>query len=391
MKIVNIVDFFYPSSGYENNILSKYMVLFGHEYFILTTQLYDPNGFFVYDNIFKADAIFEKNTGVKVVRINAKKRISGRALWNYSLFKKTLKEMSPDLLFFCGNDSLISILYLLDRKQLNIPILMDSHMLEMASKNKFATYFRYFYRKIVAPIIIKRGIVVIRLQDDLYVQKRLGIPLSQAPWISFGSDTALFYPNQTLKASFRKELGISENAFVFVSTGKLDESKGGLLLANAFIDKFNTSKEVVLVVIGSTAGDYGGKVENLFKESKNKILRFPTQDYNNLAKYYQVSDAAIFAKQCSLSFYDVQACGLVVISEDNSVNKDRNSHGNGVCFKSGNILDLKKCIENIVNLSQEEFLEMSNNAFSYINENFKYEDKAREFEKIMIDVVSNQG
>lgn len=391
MKIVNVVDIFHPDAGYENNVLSKYFVKFGHEYVILTTDLADGSGFLQYEDIEKKDSAFTRRTGVRVVRLHAKSIISGRAVWEYYKFEKTLCSIAPDVVFFCGNDTLIAMQYLLQIRKNPYTVVTDSHMLEMATQNKFAKLYRIFYKMVIAPIIIKHKIPVIRVQDDSYVEKCLGIPLTQAPWISFGTDVDLFHPDVEQRQKMRALYHIDENDLVFICTGKLTEEKGGMLLAEAFREKLETDKNVVLVTVGSTSGEYGKQVNEALTKSENRVLRFPTQKYCELAKYYQMADVCVFAKQCSLSFYDAQGCGLPVLSEDNNINVDRNAHGNGWTFKSGDVNDFRTKIKMIAGLSDEQRKNVSANAYSFIIKNYNYEDKAREYEALMLREMKRQG
>lgn len=384
MKIVNVVDEFYPGAGYENNILSKYFVKFGYKYTILSTQVFSNKNFFNTSNYEIDDKVFEKETGVAVKRLPVKRMISGRAIWNFKEFIITIKSINPDVIFFCGNDSYIAIRYLFSKWIKKTCVVMDSHMLEMASHNRFRKLFWWFYRHFCAPKIIKYAIPVIRLQDDLFVQRRLGIPLSQSPFISFGTDTLLFHPDKNIKKGFRDENKLSDNAFIVVYAGKLDEAKGGQFFADTILEKFNTERELVFVIVGNTFGDYGIKVEKTFAQSENKILRYPTQKYSDLAQYFQIADLVLFPKQCSLSFYDAEACGAPVLSEDNNVNVDRCSHNNGWNYKAGDIEDFRNKIVDIANMDADELETVSNNAYNFIKENYDYEKIAREFEKIIM-------
>ena len=70
MKIVNVVDLFHPDAGYENNVLSKYMVKFGHEYTIITTDLPMPGGAFEQTDIQEKDKKYASSTGVNVIRLH---------------------------------------------------------------------------------------------------------------------------------------------------------------------------------------------------------------------------------------------------------------------------------------------------------------------------------
>lgn len=392
MRIVQVEDFFHPTAGYQVNILSKYFVNRGHEVFIVTAEMDiipdELTSFFGKDNIDYKDREYEALSGAKIIRVKGKKYVSGRVIYERNIFE-VVNSLNPDVLYVHGNDTMISIQYIWNVKKLNFPIITDSHMLSMASKNKFAKYFHMFYRFVITPIIKKNRITVIRTQDDDFVEKELGIPLEQCPWISYGSDTLLFHPDNVKKREMRKLYGIQDDDFVAIFTGKLVESKGAMLLAETFKKKFNAQKNVVLVAVGNASGDYGQRVEAVFDESENTIIRIPTQNYSELNKFYQMSDLAVFAKQCSLSFYDVQACGLPVVSENNSINIARCSHSNGKCFEADNAEDFRKCIEMFVNLSPQEYEEYKDNSLDFILTEYDYSKKADEYLEYILQAYNN--
>ena len=388
MRIVHVEDYVLLDTGYQINIMPRYLSKYGHDVYIVTSKVEGIDKpaakFFGIDNIEGRDAFYEKESGVKIIRVKplTKKLISTRIVHGRDLFK-TVKGLNPDVVYVHGNDTITGMRYLWKKQK--FALVTDSHMLKMATTNRFSRYFQKFYKLFITPQIIKNKIPVIRTQDDDYVESCLGIPLSQAPWISYGTDTDLFYPDQAIKEAFRKENNIPMDDFVFVCTGKMDESKGGKLLAEAFLKKFNSEKNVTLITVGNFSGEYGEEVKELFKKSENNIINFPTQKYFDLGKFYQVADACVFAKQCSLSFYDAQGCGLPVISEDNNINVDRNSHGNGLCFKSGDVESFRATIEKLLNMSEDEYKTMSENSYRFIIDNYNYEEKAREYEKILLD------
>ena len=195
---------------------------------------------------------------------------------------------------------------------------------------------------------------------------------------------------QSYKTIFRIEKKIPDNAFVVVYAGKLDESKGGQFLAETIRDKFDTKREIVFVIVGNATGKYGEIVEEIFATSENRIIRYPTQKYSDLARYFQIADLVVFPKQCSLSFYDAEACGVPVLSEDNNINVDRCSHENGWNFKSGSIDDFREKIEYIVGLSSDELKRVGSNAYNFIIKNYNYEDKAREYEMVILGTYNGR-
>lgn len=388
MRIVQIEDFFHPDAGYQVNILAKYFAKKGHEVVVVTAEMEkipdELTSFFGKDNIDEKDRHYEQEYNVRIVRVPVKKYFSGRVIYKKCL-KKIVNELKPDVLYVHGNDTFVGMQYILKAKKLPFPIVSDSHMLEMASKNKFSKVFRLFYRLFVTPKIIKYKIPIIRTQNDNYVEKCLGIPLEQAPWISYGSDMMLFVEDEKKRALFREQNNISNDDFVVVFAGKLIESKGAMLLAKTFGKKFNTKKRVVLLVVGNTSGDYGKMVEEEFANSENRILRFPTQKYRELAIFYQASDLAVFAKQCSLSFYDVQACGLPVVSENNNINIDRCSHGNGICFEKDSIDSFREAVGRFANMSVEELDEYKRNSVLFVKNGYDYDIKADEY----LNIINN--
>lgn len=392
MKIVQIEDFFHPAAGYQINIISKYLVRFGHDVTILTSKMDKiperMKNFFGVEDLEEQDHEYTDKYGVNICRLDIEAYISGRAIFKKKLFEE-IDKRAPDILFVHNADTYAGIMVLRKMKKgkMKPGVIMDSHMLKMASRNPLSNVFHYWYRKSIAPIIIKNDITVIRPQDDDFVQSELGIPLSQAPWISFGSDMTLFYPQNHSKAEFKDKVVGNSEAFVAVYAGKIDESKGGLFLAEAIREKFDIEREIVFVVVGNSSGEYGNKVEDLFLESKNKVFRYPTQKYENLAFFFQIADLVVFPKQCSLSFYDAQACGVPVLSEDNNINVGRCSHGNGGNFKADSIESFREKIVQFANMSNDEYTRISDNAYRFVSENYNYEMKSREYEALMSETV----
>lgn len=391
MKIVHIIDFFHPNAGYQVNVLSKYFVKLGNEVVVITSQLdkIEPDllDFFGKDNIEQSDINFSDLTNVKIVRVPIWVYYSGRSIYTSKL-KKVLESENPDIVFIHDIDTFAGINAVLRIKSSKWPIVFNSTMLEMASRNVFAKQFRHFFRTFITPKIIKNNLVTIRIQNDDYLERCLGIPLNLCPFISVGSDTLLFEPNSVVRSKFRFQLDIHENDFVFIYTGKLIESKGGLFLAKAFEKKIinNQEKNVVLLIVGNTSNDeYGDNVNLILNRSENRIIRFPTQKYLDLAKFYQIADVSLFPKECSLSFYDAQACGLPVLSEDNNVNIDRLKYNNGLTFVSNNVDSLLKRIVEFVEMEEKKMHQMSQESRQYVVKNFNYEDIAKMYLKILTE------
>lgn len=392
MKILHVDETFHPAFGYQANPLAKFQQKQGNEVYIVTPTkeflypVYHEFGDFG-EHLVEQDAVYEKTTGVRIIRIPAKGYFMKRLVYGREIFD-VVAQVNPDVLFIHCLETLTAMRFIL--KKPRYPMAFDSHMLSMASGNKLAKVYEAVFRTIITPKIIRRKYDVIRTQDDDYVNTHLGIPKEQTPFISFGTDTILFSPSEKARQEFRKKHGIGEDDFVVVYTGKLTEAKGGRLLAETFRRKF--AKPVTLVCVGTPTNDeYGRQVKKLLDESENRILMFPTQNYMDLAQFYQMADLSVFPKQCSMSFYDAQACGLPVVSEDNNVNVDRCGHQNGDNFRAGSVDDFREKVTRFAMMGSDELEEYRKNARGFIESGYDYAYIARQYTNYLEKAVENYG
>lgn len=392
MKIVHIEEFFHPDAGYQVNLLSRLQQSQGQNVTVVTAELKKIptflSAFFNAENIDDKDKKFEQDTGVKIVRIPLLAYYSGRAIFYPRLFR-IISDLNPDVVLVHGVETFTGMLFMRISKSLKYPVVFDTHMLEMASRNRFSKYFQAFFRRFFTGFFLKQNISLIRVVDSDYVQKCLGIPLDRTELLSFGTDTEHFRPNPNVKRDVRARLGLDSNVFLVVYAGKLDESKGGIFLAEVLREKISltTGNTIAFLVIGNGDGPYGDDVENLFSKSENKLIRLPTQRYYDLAQYYQAADLAIFPKQCSLSFFEAQSCGLPVLFEENEINIQRILNGNAFKFSPGNVKDFREKLMQLASLASHQFDELRVSARNYVIDRYDYIPIAKRFTQILESAV----
>jgi glycosyltransferase involved in cell wall biosynthesis len=394
MKIVHVEDFIHPDAGYQVNLLARLQKIDGEEVSIVTGEMEKMpdwlTGFFGTERMEERDARFEKETGVPIRRVPLHGFYSGRAIMHaWRLFRTVAKE-KPDVVFMHGEDTLTGMLFIILSRWLPYPIILDCHMLEMASLNRFRKYFRWFYKLFITPIILSRNIPLIRVVDSDFVQKCLGIPLTHTDLLSFGTDTLHFRPNPEKGRAKRAELGLSQDAFLVLYAGKLDEQKGGTFLARALREKFTTpnGRDVQFLIVGNTVGEYGEQVEKDLAGSGNAIKRLPTQRYFDLAEFYQAADLVIFPKQCSMSFFEAQSCGCPILFEANEINNQRAQFGNAVTFLGGDVNDFRQKLVELISLPKETFDTYGVNARKFVLENYDFVPIARQFTAVLERAVA---
>ena len=393
-KILHVEAEYNPGLGYQVNLISKYMAKLGHEVIILSTELnvvrkhqkpYLDN----YNE--QSDDEHFNETNVRIIRVPAIGIISDRHIWSFKAFK-LIKKLEPDIIFLHDNDTLVSIIYLMFLiKKHQIPLITDSHMVALASKNKLSRLFQLTYRNFVTPIIKKNNIKVVRTVEDDFIFNVFNIPVELAPVISFGSDVDRFKPDELKKYLLRKKYGIPLENRVFIYTGKLSLDKQGLFLASALKDSFANnmhSAGISFLIVSSVTGDYGEQVEKIFKNSRNHIIRIPFVRYKELADIILTADVAIIHYAASLIYFDYLATGLPVIWSDIEINRKRTDKRFVSLFSDLNQFSFREAIQSFIDMSNEELSFKSKLAREYVISNFSYEKITNQFLELMVKEIN---
>ncbi len=391
MRIVHVEDFFHPDAGYQLNLLAKSQARQGHDVSIVCAELSRvPAGltaFFGKDDVSSKDRRYFEEFGVKIVRLPILAFVSGRALFFPRQLFSAVKSEDPEVVMVHGAETVTGVLFVLFGKWQGLRVLLDSHMLEMASVNRFSRWFTWCYRLLVTPVILEKKIPLVRVADSDYVERHLGIPLDYTQLLPLGSDLEFFAPDAQARADVRTRLGIRDREFVVVYAGKLDSAKGALFLADAISEVFNCARDVVFLIIGNPDAEIEVDLERRFLESENKVIRLPTQRYVDLPRFFAASDLAVFPKQCSLSFFDAQASGLPVLLEDNEINRARAEGGGGELFRPSNVEDFRLLIERFLLMDKFEWDNYSERGRRYVEQNYNFLPVAEGFSQLMQSLI----
>ena len=150
MRILHIDETFHPAFGYQCNPLAKFQQKAGNEVYIIA-----PTAQYIYtvyhsfgdygEHLTEQDVTYTAETGVKIVRVDAKGWIMGRLNYRMEKLYHVINEIKPDAILVHCLETLTAI-RLLRRLYKYYPLVLDSHMLAMASRNRNRAVFEFFYR-----------------------------------------------------------------------------------------------------------------------------------------------------------------------------------------------------------------------------------------------------
>ena len=380
MIIIHVEDYFDPTAGYQINELLFAGKDSADDVYLITSNDMSP---FHKDHSIKADEDFEKNTGVKIVRLDVYFKFSSRIILK-GLFK-TIKQINPHLVYMHGiGDFKDLILFRTKRKY---EIVRDCHMSWVASQNRFRMLYYTLFRKIFAPIINKtdKYTKIFALGDEEYQYlTNLGISQSKIDYLRHGYNDAIMYYDHAARTSIRKEYGFEDSDVVISYIGKFNKSKSPDIVFD-IID--NIDKSVIdefklrLLFIGPKENQYmqntfGTKLKQM--EDKIKITVDSSKPFNELRKYYSASDICIFPKETSLSSIHAQICGCPVIMEDHVSNIERVVKKDNL-FEVNNLNQATDILKRII--ERREYLK--NNATSNLFNDREYKNQVEKLRKLI--------
>ena len=147
--------------------------------------------------------------------------------------------------------------------------------------------------------------VVANSQAGIRAHRKLGYDMRHALVIDNGFDTAIFRPDPSTRRSVRRELGLSDEAFVIGSIARFDEMKGfgTLLAALARVDG------AVCVAVGKGTEIIGPVNGLLALGERRDVPRL-------MAAFDALVSASVYGEGFSNAIGEAMAAGLPVVATD---------------------------------------------------------------------------
>lgn len=264
MKIVHITESYIEGWGYQENLLPLYQKRAGHDVVVVS------NNNHLVDIRNRPDLIKEIiergneywHDGIKVYKIKTQFNFSS----NTSLFCKglyvILEKECPDMIFHHNvGIATLTVAAKYKKRHPSVKLYVDNHADWInESKNKI---WHFLFYDIVVPLQIKRlgdtidyyiGVSPLRCK---YLNIVYRVPQHKIRFLPIGCDTEQANLVKKSYEELRMEYGMSSKAFVVVSGGKIDRTKGTLELIVACKELRNKGEKVQLVLFGKIDEEVG--------------------------------------------------------------------------------------------------------------------------------------
>jgi len=374
VRILHVIDHFYPQLGYQETFLSMTETGQGHDVTVLTSNLiakgaYEANRDFIDSRKTKIGQSIER--GIKTIRLPALRLPIVDNLYLLGM-EETIARLKPEVIICHGITFLTSVrLARLKHRFPNVKLIYDDHMTYNATRGGIFYRIYYLFRLMLIPAILRSAdrIIAVTLETRDFMEHVYGIPRGDIEVVPLGVDTTLFRRDLKAREEIRARYGIRDEDVVFIYSGKIVPEKGPHLLIGAALKMIAEHSNVVIMLVGGGRNHYRDLLSERTGSSRfrHKFLSVSSVPNKELFRYYSAADVGVWPLQCSISMLEAMSCGLPVIISDKSGALERIDNGNGLMYREGDIEDLAEKMETL--LDHKTRRTMSLKALEFAKEN----------------------
>jgi len=319
-KIVHLclANFFIDNYSYQENILSKYHKLFGHDVSVIASlATFDKNG---NPALLDSESEYQNEYDIPVSRIGYKKKLGkiNRTLRRYrqDVYALLVKK-APDIIFIHGCQFLdISKVAKYAEKYPLVKIYVDSHSdfsnsaKNWLSKNILHKIIWCHCAKKIEPYTEKfYGVLPARVD---FLKNIYRLPPDKVELLVMGADDekVVNAKDEHVRNEIREQYGISPDDFLIITGGKIDAYKKQTLLLMDAVKQINLPK-VKLLVFGSVINELVPEIEK--RTDASNIQYVGWIDAVASYRYFAASDLAVFPGRHSVFWEQVVGQGIPML------------------------------------------------------------------------------
>lgn len=353
MKILHI-DFtgtFNEEMSYQEVLIPKYNAQNDHEVIMLTTcYRSDNNG----DLLYTPPVDLIMHTSVRLIRLEYKNIINAyitRKIRKVEGLYILLDQLLPDIIFFHCPQT-IELLTIVKYAKMNpsVHIFVDNHADYINSVPNWLSrrvlhkiIWKYCAKKIEPYVTKFYGVTPLRCD---FLRDMYNISSDKIELLVMGADDDMinFNKKEQIRRVIRNNLRISENDFVIVTGGKIDEKKNIHLLMQAVNEL--TSDNVKLIVFGTPNQKMKLIIEELSKS--NYIRNIGWIRSEKVYDFFLASDLAFFPGTHSVLWEQAIGTGIPCVFKYWKGMDHVDLGGNCKFLYTNYIIEIKSVLEEII-------------------------------------------
>ncbi len=377
MKIVNICIGAVYTEGYtyQDNLLPEYQRKLGYDVTVITSV-------YAWGNDGKKVIVepCEKvlDNGIKLIRLRKQNKLNS-FLGYYSNLYKLLKKLQPDFVYVHGLClSVMSQVIKYKKKTKNkiVKIVADNHQDYANTKvGKFIsklqiTYFKAKWRSWINYI---DKVYAVTSWRKTFANEVYGIPNDKLDVLVMGVDNDdLPKDFDATRKEIRESLKLSNDAFTFITGGKLDKRKNVIEMMKAFTKL--KDENAVLVLFGSVAEEIKNEF-NFLLENDKRIKYIGYLSSSEIKKYFIASDFGVFAGSHSVLWEEAIGCSLPCLFKKVEEIDHVEACGNAISLKEPTVENIYEALNKVI--SDKDYYNSLKEASIKASKEFSYTEIAK--------------
>lgn len=380
MKIVHLclACFFPDGFSYQENLLPKYHKALGYEVEVIASLVsFNKDGQSV---TLKPCKPYLNEYNIKVTRLDYK--YNNKFCKKLKIYQNTydrIKDAKPDILFIHGLqfwDIHEVVRYLKEHR--NVSVFIDNHAdFSNSAKNWLSLNImhRFIWRHCAHTVndYVKKFFGVLPARVD-FLKNIYNLPETKCKLLVMGADDELVVSSREkeVRKCIRKKHNISDDDFLIITGGKIDQWKTETILLMKAVKNINA--KVKLIVFGSIIPELKKEVNSLVDGNKIQYIGWIKAEESY--SYFAASDLVVFPGRHSVMWEQVTGQGIPMLVKDWAGTHHVDLGGNVKFLKEVSVDEIKRNIEFLLKYP-EEYRKMKHVAINKGMKKFSYMEIAK--------------